>query len=792
MNERSLHVLEFDKIKEHIKKYASTGATKDLIDKLGPYKTVFEIEGALEETSEAVDLILKKGNPPFDGLYNIDDYISRCEKGGSLTAGALLKIANMLRTARKLKEYAARKQDDIPHERIEEIVLNLTSLKNIEDSIYNAIIGEDEIADRASENLFRIRMALKNRNSSIREKLGSIMRSYSKYMQDNLYTMRGDRYVIPVKAEFKGSVEGLVHDQSSTGATVFIEPIGLVNLNNEIKELMLKEKAEIDKILSDLSFKVYGSIIAVKLNWTTICDLDFIFAKAKYGLEINGSKPNINENGVINLRRVRHPLINSDVVVPADIFMGDTFTSLIITGPNTGGKTVTLKTIGLIHIMGLSGMMIPADSGSSISYFSEIYADIGDEQSIEQSLSTFSSHMTQIVKIMDKADSKSLVLFDELGAGTDPTEGAALAISILEMLRKRKTTIAATTHYSELKAYALRTEGVENGSVEFNVETLRPTYKLLIGIPGKSNAFNISRRLGLKEDIIDFAKSIISHDSLQFEDLIQDLQEKSIKAAENERLTERYKNQAKEIKEKYEAKLASIDSVRENQFEQARRESRNILRQAREEADEIIKNMRELEKQGMINGDVKRKLNEARGKIDKGISKNDENILKKKTEGMEPLKEAKEGMEAFLPSLNQRVTILSNPDKKNEVMVEVGMMKMSVKVKDLVSAPSKREEKKQNKAAGKASKKINLNLSTVSSEIDLRGLDAEEAIYKTDKYLDEASLAGLGSVYVIHGKGTGVLRKSISEMLRRHVHVKSYRLGNYGEGGDGVTVVELK
>lgn len=550
---------------------------------------------------------------------------------------------------------------------------------------------------------------------------------------------------------------------------------------------MLKEKAEVERILAELSTKVYNSIISVKLDWETLCVLDFIFAKAKYGLEINGSKPIINENGKVNLIRVRHPLINKDNVVPSDIFIGDKFSSLIITGPNTGGKTVTLKTLGLVNMMGLSGLLIPADSGSEISFFEEIYADIGDEQSIEQSLSTFSSHMTNIVKIMDNADDKSLALFDELGAGTDPTEGAALAISILEKLRARGCFIAATTHYSELKAYALRTEGVENGSVEFNVETLRPTYKLLIGIPGKSNAFNISRRLGLSEEVIEYAKTVISEDTLEFEDLIQNLQEKSISAEENAKVAERYKLEAKSLKEKYQIKLTNIENVRENQFEQARREARNILREAREEADEIIKNMKEIEKEGLSNPDIKRKLNEARGKIEKSISKTDMGLNEKQHEG-EELEEVFEGMDAFLPSLNQKVVVLSNPDRKGEVLVEAGIMKVNVKVKDLRKAPSNRQEKRN----GKSSKKVNLNLSRIDSSIDLRGLDAEEALYRVDKYLDEAYLAGMTEVSVIHGKGTGILRKSIADMLRRHVHVKSHRLGVYGEGGDGVTVVILK
>ena len=535
MNDRVLRVLEFNKIKELVKGYAITKSAKEMVLDLKPYDSVYDVKEHLEETKEALDILMRKGNPPFEGLYDVKEAITRAEKGGVLSIEGLLRIGNMLSVTRKLSDFLARKEEEEEHRILEGMREGLIVLRGVESAISKAIVSEDEIADSASDKLYSIRRSLKEKNSSIRDKVNSIVRSNAQYLQDSLYTVRGDRYVIPVKAEYKSQVPGLVHDQSSTGATLFIEPTALVNLNNEIKELMLKERAEIERILAELSALVYKNIDVIKVNFNIIVELDFIFAKAKYGSDLGGTMPIVNEEGVIDLMDARHPLIPKDKVVSSDIYLGREFTTLLITGPNTGGKTVTLKTTGLIELMGLSGLLIPASENSSISFFEEIFADIGDEQSIEQSLSTFSSHMTNIVKIMEKANNKSFVLFDELGAGTDPTEGAALAISILENLRARGCRIMSTTHYSELKGYALKTENVENASVEFNVETLRPTYRLLIGVPGKSNAFEISRRLGLKDNIIEEAKKVISTESLQFEDLIQSLQEKSIKAENDAR-----------------------------------------------------------------------------------------------------------------------------------------------------------------------------------------------------------------------------------------------------------------
>ena len=592
--------------------------------------------------------------------------------------------------------------------------------------------------------------------------------------------------MLPVKAEHKGSVPGLVHDQSSSGSTLFIEPMSLVNLNNEIKELMLKEKAEIERILAELSGKVYENITVVKNNADIVWELDFIFAKAKFASENNCSCPSVNDKGIIDIIEARHPLIDAKVVVPISAYLGREFTSLVITGPNTGGKTVTLKTIGLLHLMALSGIMIPARENSTVSFFEEVYADIGDEQSIEQSLSTFSSHMKNIVNIIEKADDRALALFDELGAGTDPTEGAALAMSILENLRSRGTRTVATTHYSELKGYALKTSGVENASVEFNVETLRPTYRLLIGVPGKSNAFEISKRLGLPEYIISVARENISTDTLKFEELIQSLQEKSIKAENDARMSESLKLQAAKLKDKYEEKLFNFQKTRDNAVINAQREAKRLMKEAKEEADEILKNMRELERLG-YSSEARQKLEDERKKLKERLEKVEDSMNNTKDEDGEGLTEVKEGQEVFLPSLNQKVVVVSKIDNKGEVQVQAGIMKIYVKVKDLRTSKLSQEEKKEIKR-----REVNLNLKSVPTSVDLRGMDAEEAVYNTDKYLDDAYRAGLSEVTVVHGKGTGILRQAINDMLKKHPHSAGYRLGNYGEGGTGVTMVALK
>ena len=785
MEDRSLKVLEFNKIIEKVSEYAITSSAKELVFALTPYDTIFEVEKKLKETEEALDLLITKSNPPFEGFFDVKEGIERAKKGGMLSISQILRVGGMLKASRRFKDYINRRDDEKPHELLEDLIDILVPLKKLEETIEISIVSEEEISDRASSALSSIRRNLKEKNSSVRDKINSIVRSNSKYLQDSLYTMRGDRYVLPVKAEYKGQVPGLVHDQSSTGATLFIEPMSLVNLNNEIKELKLKEKAEIERILMELSNKVYEEIDTIESNYKILTELDFIFAKAKYSSSINGICPTVSEDRSFDIIQGRHPLIDPKVVVPSDVYLGKEFNTLMITGPNTGGKTVTLKTVGLIHLMALSGILIPAKDASSIGFFKEIFADIGDEQSIEQSLSTFSSHMTNIVRIMENASDTSLVLFDEIGSGTDPVEGAALAIAILDSLRERKAKLIATTHYSELKGYALRTEGIENASVEFDVETLRPTYRLLIGVPGKSNAFEISKRLGLKEEVINKAKNNISSENLKFEDLIRDLQEKSILANRDAREAKKFKIEAEEVKKKYEEKLKKLDEVRDKAYSEARREAKDIISKAKDEADEILKAMRELEKLGIAQGGRAR-LEEERKKLKDSLEKKESDLYKEKENQGEAITKVTLGMDAYLPSLNQNVIIITMPDNKGEVQVEAGIMKINVKLKDLrlVKSTSNKKEKKK--------RELKLNLKSVESRVDLRGMDAEEACFKTDKYLDEAYLANLGEVTIVHGKGTGILRKAITNMLKKHPHVKSYRLGEYGEGGDGVTIAILK
>jgi len=788
MNIKSLKVLEYYKIKEKIKAYSHTTAGKDLIDNLEPYTNVYEVKEHLQETNEALLLLSQKGSAPFEGIYDVRDAIIRASKEASLMPSQLLRIAQMLRCARLFKNYVGDKNGEETSRVLEDICIGIVPIKKLEDEIFVAIISDDEISDRASSLLFSLRKSLKEKNASVKEKVISLVRSNARYLQESLYTIRGDRYVIPVKVEHKGSVPGLVHDQSSSGATLFIEPMSLVNLNNEIKEIMLKEKAEVERILAELSYKIYENIDIVQNNANIVWELDFIFAKALYALEINAIIPNVDQDGEIDIFEARHPLIDPKAVVPSNIYLGKGFTSLIITGPNTGGKTVTLKTVGLIEIMALSGILIPAREGSTVSFFDEIFADIGDEQSIEQSLSTFSSHMTNIVNIIEKADKKTLALFDELGAGTDPTEGAALAVSILEDLRARGTKVVATTHYSELKGYALKTTGVENASVEFNVDTLSPTYRLIIGVPGKSNAFEISKRLGLPDYIIESAKENISIETLEFEELVQSLQEKSIKAERDARESEILKLEASKLKDKYQEKLYKLENIRENAMYEAQREAKRLIKNAKEESDIILKNMRELEKLG-YSSEARQKLEEERLKIKNKLQNLEKYVDKNNEELGEKLKSVKQGEEVYLPSLNQKVIVISAPDKKGEVQVQAGIMKISVKVDDLRVSKVTQEDKKMAKIR---KREMKLNLKSVSTSVDLRGMDSQEAIYTVDKYLDEACLGGLKEATIIHGKGTGVLRKTITDMLKRHGHVKAYRLGNYGEGGSGVTVVEIK
>jgi DNA mismatch repair protein MutS2 len=782
VNRKSMEKLEYFKIIEKVKSYAVCSAGADMISRMEPYEHREDIERSLSETEEAASLLYSKGAAPFEGIYDVRDTLKFIGKGGSTGASGLLRIANILKSSREFKEYVGSSDN---HSRLRDILYGVTPFKALENEIFTAIIGENEVSDKASTELFGIRRALKDKTASVKEKIQSLVRSNEKFLQDNLYTVRGDRYVLPVKSEHKGSVPGLVHDQSATGQTLFIEPMSLVNLNNDIKELMLKEKAEVERILRMLSGRVQSNIAGVTRNADTIYELDMIFARAKYSMSVDGTRPEVKDDLSFELVQARHPLIPKDVVVPSTIYMKSDHTVIVITGPNTGGKTVTLKTVGLLHLMAMAGILIPVNEGSSIGNFQEIYADIGDEQSIEQSLSTFSSHMTNIVSIIDKADDRSLVLFDELGAGTDPTEGAALAAAILDTLKERKVRIIATTHYSELKVYALKSTGTVNASVEFDVETLRPTYRLLIGVPGKSNAFLISKRLGLPDYIVERSKGFIDSETLKFEDLLENLQTDSMKATREAEEAKALRVALERKQEELDRKLSRIDEIRENALQDAKREGRRYLREAKEKADEILRDLRELEKSG-YSTEGRKKLQGIREKIQTGLdSQGSEEREQERVKGT-AAKDLTPGSDVLLATLNQRVTVLTRPDRDGNVQVQAGIMKMNVHMSDLLEAKETKEQKQIRK------REVRLNLKAVSSSCDVRGLDSGEATYRVDMYLDEASLGGLTEVTIIHGMGTGVLKDEIGKMLRNHPHVKKSRPGEYGEGGQGVTIVTLR
>lgn len=792
MNEKSLKVLEFHKIKDLLINKAESQLGKELAREIKPLTDINEIQILQQETDEALTLLIKRGSPPLYGINIIYQEIKRVEMGGSLTPGGLLKISDSLRVSRGLKGYIKESKDDkySSYPIIEDLINQLSVFKHIEDEINNAIISEEEISDNASSTLRSIRKQIVSKNDAIKDKLNSIINSQSnkKYLQDSIVTMREGRYVIPVKQENRSSIPGLIHDMSSSGATVFIEPMAVVELNNQLRELEIKEREEIERILMELSNLVASEASKIANNEKILKKLDFIFAKGKLAIDLNATKPILNDRGYINIRKGRHPLLDTKKVVPIDVYLGDEFNSLIITGPNTGGKTVTLKTVGLFTLMAQAGLHIPADYNSEIAVFNQVFADIGDEQSIEQSLSTFSSHMTNIVDILNKVEYNSLVLFDELGAGTDPTEGAALAMSILDHLLKMEVRTIATTHYSQLKIYALTTERVRNASVEFDVETLSPTYRLLIGVPGKSNAFEISRRLGLQSYIIDYAKDLISKENIEFEDVLQAMDRDRRKIEEDKAETERLRFEIESLKRILSAEKEKTKDMREKILHKAREEARLILKEAKEEADLIVSELRSISAE--IEKDRNKRIQEAhemlKKKVDEVESSLSENLLNIKSK--KPPKNLKVGETVEVLSLNQVGTVLTEPDEKGNLDVQVGIMKVNVHISTLRRTDSEEKEKNTFKA-----KKIASNKSrAIKNEIDLRGKTIEEAILDIDKYLDDSYIAGLNEVYIIHGKGTGALRDGVKNYLRGHKHVKSFRTGKYGEGGDGVTVVEIK
>lgn len=792
INGKSLNTLEYFKIKDKLKKKAESFLGKKIVDELFPMKDYIEVKNSQDETEEALNIMLRRGNPPLGGIYDIKDSVIRAEKGGVLYPSSLLQVGDSLRAARNLKTFikSDREDNDSSYPILEGYIYNLVINKDLEQEIERIIISEEEISDNASSDLRSIRRRIESKNSSIKSKLNSIINSSKekKLLQDNIITIRNERYVVPVKQENRSNFKGLVHDQSASGATLFIEPMAIVNLNNELKELKIEEKREIERILKSLSGEVASISGELIQNQKVLSMIDFIFAKGKLALEMNATKPLLNTNGDIFLKKSRHPLISKDEVVANDIYVGDDFHTLIITGPNTGGKTVTLKTVGLLTLMCQSGLHIPCDQNSKMAVFNNVFADIGDEQSIEQSLSTFSSHMTNIVKIIDGVEENSLILFDELGAGTDPTEGAALAMSILEYLNTKNVKTIATTHYSELKLYALSTDGIENASVEFDVQSLRPTYKLLIGIPGKSNAFEISKRLGLSDDIIDKSREILSKENIQFEDVLSQIEVDRKISEENKQKSERQRKKIERLKNELEEKRSKIEKIRKETLREAKIEAREILEKAKEESSNIIKELRNLSTD--IEKEKNKKIQQAQNKLKTNLDNVSEglteNILGKSTNA--PPKNIKSGDSVKLLNLNQIATVLTEPDKDGNLTVQAGIMKINVNLNNIEKTKDNVEQKSEKNTRGMIKSKAK----SIKTELDLRGKNVEEGMLEVDKYLDDVYMSGLSQVTIIHGKGTGILREGIKQYLRNHKLVDSFRIGKYGEGGTGVTIVNLK
>ncbi len=792
MNKKTVKALEFDMLLQRLSKYTDNEAVKKRILDLTPGKDLAAVSLMQKETSEAVSCCLKFGSAPVNlDVDNPSVYVKRAEMGGCLNPGELLKVSRLLYVSRRMKSYLS---DFTDGEVLKGACGELLTGKNVEDRINSCILESGEISDNASPELSAIRRRINALNAKIRENLNSMIRSstYKKYLQDPIVSVRNDRFVIPVRSEYKSEVPGIVHDTSSSGATLFIEPMSVVQSNNEIRDLKGKEEGEIEKILYDLTALVTECSHSLFVNYRIICDLDFWFCKARLSLDMNGNEPRLNDKGIVDIKKARHPFIDKDAVVANDIKLGKDFDTLVVTGPNTGGKTVTLKTVGLFSLMTAAGLHIPASDSSEMAVFSEIFADIGDEQSIEQSLSTFSSHMVNIVEIIESCGPGSLALFDELGAGTDPTEGAALAVAVLEFLRARGVKTLATTHYSELKLYALSTEGVENASCEFDVESLRPTYKLLIGVPGKSNAFAISKRLGLDERVIERANELLSDESIKFEDVLSDLETDRIKAAAEREEAARLKKEIKELRREIEADRIKLKSNKQRIMDEAAREAKIIVMDAKEEANRII---RDLEKMRVTAGaeDVSSKVKKARETLkekEETIDRKLASAAKPKKTFAEPPKNLIPGTTVKLLDLNQEAVVINAPDKKGMVKVQAGIMKLDVHVTNLKKVEDS-ETKKLTEKYVKASRAYASKTKNVSPEIDVRGQMTEEAVDNVSKFIDDCYLASISPVTIIHGKGTGALRAAIQSFLKRHKHVKSVRNGRYGEGETGVTVVEL-
>lgn len=789
MNNKALKTLEYNKITDRLASHASSEPGIKLCRELQPMMDMDEINSALKQTSDAVSRIFRHGSISFAGLKDIRPLTKALEVGSALGMSELLDICSLLKVAAGARRYGVSEDEAV--DSLSGLFNVIYDIADVRREIERCILSEDEIADDASAELKNIRRQMRICTERIRTELNSMLNGSDRtYLQEAVITTRGGRYCIPVKAEYKSQVPGMVHDQSKAGSTFFIEPMSVVRLNNEIREYEVKESEEIAKILASLSAMAGNYTAELDADYDILSQLDFIFAKAKLSFEYKGSEPIMNTRGYINIRKGRHPLIDSHKVVPIDVSIGDEYSELIITGPNTGGKTVTLKTIGLFSLLGQSGLHIPAADNSELTVFNDIFADIGDEQSIEQSLSTFSSHMKNIIEILAKADSNSLVLFDELCAGTDPTEGAALAISILTSLHKLRVTTVATTHYSELKIFALSTEGVQNACCEFDVATLAPTYRLLIGIPGKSNAFAISGKLGLPQYIIDAAKESLASEDVAFEDVISDL-EKSRVTIEREKLElEEYKKEVEDLKNQLKAKNERLDERSDNILQKAREEASAILREAKETADDAIRKLNKANAAGMSVSELEKqrqRIKDNINKVDKG------RVIKSQA----PARQHKAsdfhiGDRVHVASLNLDGTVHTLPNQKGELNVTIGIMNYNVNMSDLTIIEEASEMRKlKQKSSGIGKLKMSKTAS-ISPEINLIGMTSDEAIMTLDKYLDDAFLSHISPVRIVHGKGSGVLRNAVHNYLKRQKHVKSFRLGSFGEGDYGVTIVEFK
>ena len=784
MKERTLRVLEFTRIREMLAEGALTEAGAEKCRALVPADDLASARALQAETEEAAVILQYTGGHPMTAFPDIRPALAICEKGGSLSAGMLLSVAELLRSSRAARDALVTDRENTPI--LKAKAEGLFVARNIEKDITDAIISEDEIADRASSELMNIRRHLRGAQDRIRDKLNQMIRSalLQKALQDPIITVRNNRYVLPVKAEYRSSVPGLVHDQSSSGATLFIEPMAAVEMGNELKQWELKEQQEIERILAALSAEVAPYAPSLLETEELLAELDFIFAKGLLSRRFICVSPKLNDEGRLKIIRGRHPLIDPEKVVPSTIWLGEEFTTLVVTGPNTGGKTVTLKTVGLFTLMAQAGLQVPADLGTELAVFEQVFADIGDEQSIEQSLSTFSGHMTNIVEIMHEVTPRDLVLFDELGAGTDPTEGAALAQSILTRLLHIGVRTLATTHYSELKAFALTTKGVENASVEFDVETLRPTYRLSIGVPGKSNAFEISRRLGLPENLIDAARKLLSGNAIRFEDVIANAEYHRQVAEKERQLAEEANRETIRLRNEAEQLRREMEQKREQALRKAKEDAKRIVDQARRESENVIAELKKMKKNAAV-GDAS--VNDLRRKLEKESDALAEGLGQAPADGGEAPKTVKAGDQVKILTLGAEGTVLAPPDEKGEVRLQAGMMKFTAPLAQLRLI---RQAPVKEKTTVKA--KTGMLTRTVKSECDVRGMNLEEALDAVSLYLDEAVLAGLNEVYIIHGKGTGILRAGIQQDLRKNRHVKGFRRGMYGEGEDGVTVVTLK